>query len=519
MWRLGIDLGTNSLGWAVLELNEEREPIRVLGLGSHIFTDGREPKTKESLAVARRNARGVRRMRDRKINRIQTLVNTLEEFSLPLNRLQCPYESRYLAINQKVSSEILARALFHICQNRGFKSNRKADNEDKEDSLRKAQMSHLKNYLLSHNLQLGEFLYQRHKNNLSTRFREGDFGIVVNHNGDSQTVYPNRALYWEEFQRIKEQQGNLLLSEEQWDKLEQIIFFQRPLKPQQVGLCEFEEEERAHKSLPISQLVRLLQEVNNLKYQEGKEYYNLSGEQSKIIINELSKKKELKFSSIRKLLKLKNDAIFNLEVSRDKLLGDETGYKLNAIFNKYNFLWSECSLDVQNEIVNAIINYDESELAWQQIVERNKANWKLPESLLAELMKISFPSSYARLSVKAMQKILPYLEKGFLYYEAATEVYGGHTDLRNQTGEVLPELPYYGEVLPKVTSPIRITSPKGQENVEEKFGKISNPTVHIALNRLRHVVNALIVRFSSYGNLTEIHLELAKELKLKKKKE
>ena len=64
MMRLGLDLGTNSIGWALLKV-ENGAPTGIIKLGSRIFSDGRNPKDKSSLAVARRLARQQRRRRDR----------------------------------------------------------------------------------------------------------------------------------------------------------------------------------------------------------------------------------------------------------------------------------------------------------------------------------------------------------------------------------------------------------------------------------------------------------------------
>ncbi len=60
-WRLGLDLGTNSIGWAVLVLNEKDEVLTLENMGSRIFSDGRNPKTGEPLGVQRLTARGIMR--------------------------------------------------------------------------------------------------------------------------------------------------------------------------------------------------------------------------------------------------------------------------------------------------------------------------------------------------------------------------------------------------------------------------------------------------------------------------
>jgi len=76
MWRLSLDMGTNSIGWTALNI-EKPENIQILDMGVRIFPDGREPKTGTPLNEARRNARQMRRQRDRKIRRKKAMLNFL----------------------------------------------------------------------------------------------------------------------------------------------------------------------------------------------------------------------------------------------------------------------------------------------------------------------------------------------------------------------------------------------------------------------------------------------------------
>ena len=76
-WRLGLDLGANSLGWAALRLDRAGDPIGILAMGSRIFSDGRDPKSGASLAVDRRAARAMRRRRDRFKQRQAALLKYL----------------------------------------------------------------------------------------------------------------------------------------------------------------------------------------------------------------------------------------------------------------------------------------------------------------------------------------------------------------------------------------------------------------------------------------------------------
>ena len=50
-YRLALDLGTSSLGWAVLRLNEAKQPVAIVRSGVRIFSDGRHAKDGSSLAV------------------------------------------------------------------------------------------------------------------------------------------------------------------------------------------------------------------------------------------------------------------------------------------------------------------------------------------------------------------------------------------------------------------------------------------------------------------------------------
>ena len=68
-YRLGLDLGTNSIGFALVAIDSNKNANKIIKTGVRIFSDGRNPKNKEPLSVARRNFRGARRNRDRKICR------------------------------------------------------------------------------------------------------------------------------------------------------------------------------------------------------------------------------------------------------------------------------------------------------------------------------------------------------------------------------------------------------------------------------------------------------------------
>src|SRR3546814_10638558 len=126
--RLGFDMGTNSSGWCLFDGNTIRD------IGVRIFSDGRDPKSGASRAVDRRNARAMRRRRDRYVRRRSALLHALVETGLmPADAKDAkalavcdPYSLRKRALDERLEPYEIGRALFHLNQRRGVKSNRKA---------------------------------------------------------------------------------------------------------------------------------------------------------------------------------------------------------------------------------------------------------------------------------------------------------------------------------------------------------------------------------------------------------
>ena len=109
-----------------------------------------------------------------------------------------------------------------------------------------------------------------------------------------------------------------------------------------------------------------------------------------------------------------------------------------------------------------------------------------------------------------MARILPALRSEVMTYDRAVIVAGfdHHSNIfASATGEILPELPYYGEALQRH---VGFGSGNLNDSAEKRFGRIANPTVHIGLNQVRLVVNALIAR---YGHPSQVIVEVARDLK------
>ena len=507
MRRFGLDVGTNSIGWCVFE-TESGVPVRLQAANSRIFSDGRDPKTKEPLAVTCRGARGARVRRDRMIGRKKSLLKKLIELGLmPPNeterqalKLLNPYELRAKAVVAVLTPHELGRVLMNLAQRRGFKSNRKSDS--KEDAKKtRPDLDALAKALTESGLTLGQYLWQeRLGKNESTRSRSGE------------GLYPQRQQYEDEFKIIRSVQEphHAQVSHGDWNEIFDELFFQRPLREQEVGYCQvyFEQhEKRAPIALPSYQKFRIAQSVANLQIvssdRGNKQRLDLS--QRKLLAEALQGQRTMAFSKIRKLLKLREGETFNLESERrEKLEGNETAALLS---DKKHFgkTWFDLSDAEQDTIVLYLLEADAP-----AIIQKAEQDWKLSAEQaksLAELTPEDFPKGYARFGHRALHELVEILtEQGISTTEAIMELRGkrGDNSVHHE------HLPYYGEIMPESMIP----SPKRGDADTKQYGKINNPTVHIGLNQIRKLVNELI---DTYGTPDEIFLELARELKLNSK--
>ena len=117
-YRLALDLGSTSLGWAMLRLNTDNAPCAVIKAGVRIFSDGRNPKDGSSLAVTRREARAMRRRRDRLLKRKSRMMHTLiahgffpkDEASRKALETLNPYALRAKGLDEALKPDEFARA-------------------------------------------------------------------------------------------------------------------------------------------------------------------------------------------------------------------------------------------------------------------------------------------------------------------------------------------------------------------------------------------------------------------------
>jgi len=531
-YRLGIDLGTHSIGWAALQLEGEAVSD-LIDAGVRIFSDGRNPKDGSSLAVQRREPRSMRRNRDRKLARRQGLLKTLREHGLlpadpesskVLEALD-PWILRAKGLDHRLEAYELGRAIFHLQQRRGFKSNRKTDSRDNEGGAIAEATARTEQRLIAENCRtLGELFGRRRQQiqqdnaSLKKGERYPQPGARVSPfkeqgNKIGYDYYPTRALIHHEFQALWNAQRVHhpdLLTRDAYEAVEAAIFFQRPLKPQIVGKCTFlHDEDRASRALPTLQRLRIFQEVNHLTYRlPGEAAQSLTLQQRDKVVAKLCSTSKVTFDSLRKsVLKLPPLARFNFETSRDHLKGDETAAKLTSA-KRWGPDWRKLPLQAQDAIVQRLLEEEDEERLVEDLI--------LAHGLSAEtaqnVSQTPLPTAHAALSLQAAKQILPVLKDSVITFDKAVQEALGqsHAQLDSQE-ETLKQLPYYGAILQRH---VMGGTQNPQDRSEKRYGKVANPTVHVALSQLRRVVNDTVQR---YGPPDQIVVELARELPLSAK--
>ncbi|MFN4010743.1 MAG: type II CRISPR RNA-guided endonuclease Cas9 [Pannonibacter sp.] len=523
-----FDIGTNSIGWAVLALGGNGDPERITDAGVRIFSDGRDPKSKASLAEARRMARAMSRRRDRTLRRKRATLRTLAEIGLMPDTSSArqallretsdprsdsgqpsrnPYALRALALEEKLPLFNIGRALYHLGQRRGFKSNRKTDRKDNDkgkialgiDELRAAMHR-------DRSRTYGEWLARRHALGQAVRLRSGALDLE----GEGYAFYPERTLLEDEFHRIWEAQASHypdILTPERRDHLFKVMFFQRPLKKPQVSNCPFNtHEKRLSKAHPLFQEFRLYKEVNELEIVEPDlTHKKLTLDQRNALVTKLQVSREASFTGLRTVLKLRPDQRLNKESeSRTKLKGNEV-YALLSDKTRFGPRWGSISQADQWAIIERLKEEEDP----VRLFEWLRSAFGIEGEQAEAIASVHLPDGHGRLGQTALKTMLVELKAEVIpEAEAAKRCSYDHARLGGGRDEGEDELPPYQEILQH-----RI--PPGTNNPDDPYdiekGRFTNPTVHIALNQLRHVMNALIGR---YGKPAKIAVELARDLKL-----
>lgn len=457
---LGIDTGTNSLGWAIIDKNDGT--TKLVAKGTNIFSEGVkiEKGIESSKAAERTDHRSVRkhywRRKVRKIRLLTILIENnlcppLDKESLRQWRLKKvypkedlfmewqrtedkmninPYKFRHICLTQKLDLSdltqryILGRALYHLNQRRGFLSNRKETTKESDGTV-KESISQLSKDIQNSGCQyLGEYFYKL--------YQEGK--KIRNH------YTARKEHYLKEFHAICAKQE---LDEDLIAKLEKAIFDQRPLKSQkgQVGTCTFEKgKPRCPSSHPLYEDFRMYSFLNSIRiqvntlYEKGERGLTVEEKNNIIPLFKRKSKRTFPFEDIAKKLVGKNtysyskdpvDKPYKFNYQMDtQISGSVVNAQLEEIFGDnwldcvsevYTLAKDKTRFQILNDIWHALFFYDDEDKLKAFAANR----LQLDDEQAEKFSKVSLPNDYAALSLKAIRKILPFMKDYGLVYSHA----------------------------------------------------------------------------------------------------
>lgn len=537
MYRLGLDVGIKSVGWCVLECDENGEPIQINALNSRIFDAAEQTKTGASLAEPRRNARGLRRRIRRKSFRLERIRKLFSENGIELFETQddliClkdEYKNldvvklRSDALDKKLTEAEFARVLYSLARHRGFKSNKREGAKDSDEgkllsSIRKSEEEMRESGMRTR----GEQLYKKY-------LMEGK---PVHNKGGDYSMCVSRDILVKEIELLFEKQkefGSTFATDKNKEKYLNIFLSQRnfdegPGKGSQytgshdVKKCEiYRDEDVAAKGTYTSEWATIYQKINNLSIICGGDRRRLSNEERQIAVELAKKVDKVSYKAFRKAIKLDDDYRFSALNYSEKKKSDKKKnegesesdvVEINDVVDslacedKGEFITAKNSnkivkalndnlksdIELIDEIAEICTKYKSENLFRNAIAESKIIGGRLDEETIEKLSKIDM-KGYGHLSLHVLREILPYLEEGMVYSDAMQKAGHNHSEHNFEKQKFL-----------------------GTKEVYDAIGGVTSPVVKRALSQTVKVIDAVI---RQYGSPYAINIELARDMSMTK---
>lgn len=348
---------------------------------------------------------------------------------------------------------------------------------------------------------------------------------------------------------------------------DQIIYYQRPLKPQTelISKCQFEKEEQVlANSHPLFQEFRCWKQINNLYITAKQAVYNekkkknvfqytdrfLDNDEKQEIYNRLQTQKQLGFGEVAKIVNLKNDKIEYLNGLnvKAKLIGCNTLITIKKILGEYFESLFTVDEKIIEKIWKAIFDnanngseYDPKSLKVSSI--KGVLKPLNDENLATELalkfaQSVTFPRKYASFSEKAIHNILPLMQLNPTNVTEKVKTNFFNVQHLIETGEILDENLLEDYVIDFVKNNPSLLETGGimealvvslvygkhtTEKISAQFKdyheiqridrNLRNPIVEQLTNETIQVVKAIWKQYKFNPEELEIRIELARDLK------
>lgn len=533
----GLDIGIASVGWAVLC------PTRIVNLGVRAFDKAETAKEGDSLNLVRRTARLMRHRLHRRAWRLKKLARLLKHQGvirdITLFRPEHPFphslwQLRVEALDRQLNAEEWARVIYHLCKHRGFHWTSRAE-EKKAEEDSKSEGGKVKQGLAGTAKLMRDKQYRSAAEMVVTEFpdaqrnKRGEYGKAL-----SRVLLGNElALLFDRQHELGNPHATLELRTAVLGADEHrggLFWAQKPALAgadllKMLGKCTFEKSEyRAPKASFTAERHVWLTRLNNLRIEVDGTTRALNEQERGVALPMPYRQAgDLTYKQLRDALvkagclpdsfrftglayptasketdsKAKNPESSTLvkipawqEIrSTLKKAGLETEWEGMA----------GAAIDGRPELLDQIawvlsVYKDDDEVA----AELRKLTLPSPEKMVDALLDIRFDKFHA-LSLMALRKIVPHMERGLRYDEACEQAGYHHSQMfiaGEETSKYLP--PFYSS-----------RDKNGRMIFDENLDVPRNPVVLRALNQARKVVNALV---RQYGAPSSVHIELARDL-------
>jgi CRISPR-associated endonuclease Csn1 len=549
----GLDIGIASVGWSVMG------ETRIVDLGVRCFDKAETAKEGDPLNLTRRQSRLLRRRLYRRAWRLTKLARLLKREGL-INEARLfskspsfnepdqtgksfvagAWELRRDGLDRLLNPTEWARVIYHLCKHRGFHWTSKAE-EAKADS--DAEGGRVKQGLKGTKALMEEKGYRSAAEMILAEFPSAQ----RNKRGQYDKAL-SRVLLGQEMALLFATQrrlGNPHSSERfeslvlgAGDQRNGLFWQQKPALSgndllKMLGKCTFETSEyRAPKASFSAERHVWLTRLNNLRVVDDGRARPLNEAERAIALPLPYQTENFKYRSLKNALVkagLWNPATrfsgmsypspAQIEEGKAKDPEEQALVKLSAwhdlrlAFKRegQEALWQRIStpaLEGRPELLDQI--------AWVLSVYKDgfeiteqlrKLPLPEPETSVAILEKISF-DKFSALSLTALRRIVPLMEKGLRYDEAVAQIpeYEHHSQIvKPDAAKHLYLPPFYENERKYNGKSDRIGSMKFREDANIP----RNPVVLRSLNQARKVVNALI---RQYGSPMAVHIEMARDL-------
>ncbi|WP_111657297.1 type II CRISPR RNA-guided endonuclease Cas9 [Isoalcanivorax indicus] len=554
-YRLGLDLGTASIGCAAFSMDEQGEPEKLIWFHERLFSeplinDKGQLKPKKA---DRRLARQQRRQIDRRASRLRRVAHTARLIGIdPVQTDTSSFSNdvpflRAKAARERIELNELFAVLMRMAKKRGYAGTLKVASKTGDagvvasgSSVLTEEMDALARKKDVQSVTVGEYLYARVQYGLPARLKvaaNNDYiapkypafreylGLPVREDGRHQlpNMYALRESLEAEFHQIWNVQKEFhpaLKKEGVRDSLFAAIFYQRPLKSfeDKVGKCSLEVHlPRAPRAQMAAQDFRIEKQLADLRWGMGKNSETLSEEQKEVVRAILGKQREASFKAIYKALEKSgcsgpSGKGLNMDRAvlggRDSLTGNTTLHAWRKLGLEGDWLGLDEVTQIQ--VINFLSGLGSPEqLDVDDWPSRFRGKSGKPRNFsrgfvsfidklrandkFDRMSKMGFDAGRASYSVKALVRITKWL--------------------KYPSWEEMPNIPRVDE-----DAAIRECYPDHlSEDAEEAVGRLGLPSstgnevVDVALRQLRVIINNAID--ANGGTPAQIVVELAREMK------